>query len=110
MIVTIFCSLAASSGFWAFIHKTYDQKDAERELLVGIAHDRLMCLGIRYIERGWITRDEYENFREYLYKPYKRVTDNDSVKKIMESVDKLPIHSYSYSESDTRDNVGGDST
>lgn len=110
MIVTVICSIAASSGFWAFILKTHDQKDAERELLIGIAHDRIMFLGVSYIERGWVTRDEYENFREYLCKPYTKVCDNTSVKKIMEVVDKLPIRSSSYNDPDIPDVVGGEIT
>ena len=44
-----------------------------------------------YLDRGYITRDEYENLYQYLYKPYKKVGGNGSAEHIMNQVDKLPI-------------------
>ena len=38
------------------------------------------------------TKDEYENLYEYLYKPYSALGGNGSAKKVMEEVNKLPIH------------------
>lgn len=29
-------------------------------MLIGLAHDRIVYLGMSYIDRGWITQDEYE--------------------------------------------------
>ena len=29
-------------------------------MLIGLAHDRIIYLGMTYIERGYITQDEYE--------------------------------------------------
>lgn len=63
----------------------------QTELLIGLAHDRLISLGMQYITRGWITQDEYENLSVYLYKPYEKLGGNGSVKRIMLEVDKLPI-------------------
>lgn len=40
-------------------------------MLVGLAHDRIMYLGMQYVDRGYVTQDEYENLRAYLYDPYK---------------------------------------
>lgn len=92
MTVTIICSVIASSGFWAYIQKRSDNKDAKTQVLIGLAHDRIMFLGVKYIERGFITRDEYENLRDYLYKPYEAMGGNGSAKKVMQEVDKLPLH------------------
>lgn len=91
MIVTIVTSVLASSGFWAFIQHYLDKNDASKRLLVGIAHDRIMSLGMSYIERGWITADEYENLRVYLYEPYHEAGGNGTATKIMNEVDKLEI-------------------
>jgi hypothetical protein len=33
---------------------------------MGLAYDKLVMLGLQYIEQGSITRDEMEDFREYL--------------------------------------------
>lgn len=43
---------------------------------------------------GRVTQDEYENLRVYLYEPYERMGGNGSAKRIMQEVDKLPIHKF----------------
>lgn len=91
MVITIVCSVMASSGFWAFMTKRTDNKDASNEMLIGLGHDRIISLGMCYIERGWITQEEYENIYEYLYKPYEKMGGNGSAKRIMNEVNKLPI-------------------
>ena len=65
-------------------------------MLIGLAHDRIMYLGMCYIERGWITQDEYENLYEYLYKPYEKMGGNGSAKRVMKEGDNLPIHPSNY--------------
>ena len=65
-------------------------------MLIGLAHDRIMYLGMGYIERGWITQDEYENLYEYLYKPYEKMGGNGSAKRVMDEVNKLPIRKADY--------------
>lgn len=91
VIVTIVGSILASSGLWAWISKRSEKKDIKTRMLVGLAHDRIMALGMNYIERGWITQDEYENLRVYLYDPYEKMGGNGSAKRVMQEVDKLPI-------------------
>lgn len=93
MMITIVCSVLASSGLWALIMKKIEQKDAKTELLIGIAHDRIIFLGMKYIDRGYVTQDEYENLYMYLYKPYEKNGGNGSAKRVMEEVNKLPIRS-----------------
>ena len=97
-ILTIVCTILASSGFWAFLQerskrKTAENKhnDLETRMLVGLAHDRIVYLGMSYIEKGSITQDEYENLYEYLYKPYEQLGGNGSAKKVMTEVNKLSI-------------------
>lgn len=92
IIASIVISAIASSGLWAFIQKKMDKKDAKTQLLVGIAHDRIICLGMTYIERGHITQDEYENLIRYLYEPYAALVENGSAKRIINEINKLPIH------------------
>jgi hypothetical protein len=92
IIGAIVVSALASSGLWAFVQKRMDRKDAKTRMLVGLAHDRIIYLGMTYIERGHITQDEYENLFTYLYEPYAAMGGNGSAKKVIEEVDKLPIH------------------
>ena len=89
--LTIFASVMASSGLWAFLGNRFDKRSAERDILIGIGHIELVFFGMQYIERGWITKDEYETMKE-LYDPYIKLGGNGSGKKIMAEVEKLPIH------------------
>lgn len=91
IIVTIVCSVLASSGFWAFLTSKSKKNDAETKMLLGLAHDRIMSLGMEYINRGYITHDEYENLRRYLFEPYEALGGNGSAGRVMQEVDKLPI-------------------
>ncbi len=105
-VVTIACAIIASSGFWSVIMKRMDQREeekrareeiatqnreAQKKLLIGLAHDRIITLGMTYIERGYITKDEYENFFTYLYEPYVENGGNGSGSKVANELKKLPI-------------------
>ena len=102
-LLTILGTILASSGFWAYIQERSKRKAAENkhnnletQMLIGLAHDRIIYLGMAYIERGYITQDEYENLYEYLYKPYEKLGGNGSAKRIMTEVDQLAIHKSTY--------------
>lgn len=96
MLITVVCSVLASSGFWAYIQRRSEKRDGKTQLLIGLAHDRIIELGMKYIERGWITQDEYENLNDYLYQPYAKEGGNGSAARVMEEVRKLPIHKSNY--------------
>ena len=91
MALTIICSVLASSGFWAWMMKRSERKDIKTEMLIGLGHDRIVSLGSVYLERKYITTDEYENLYEYLYKPYQKMGGNGSAERIMNEINKLPI-------------------
>ncbi len=101
VLLAVFSSVLASSGLWAYIAKRAEKKDVKTEMLIGLGHDRIMYLGMEYIDRGWITSDEYENLYEYLYKPYEKMGGNGSAKRIMNEVNKLPIHKSQYDKEET---------
>ena len=90
VILTIITALLASSGLWAFLGSRLEKNSAERELIVGIGHIELVFFGMQFLERGWITRDEYETMQE-LYKPYVKLGGNGSGTKIMKEIENLPI-------------------
>ena len=92
IVLTIFTSVLASSGLWAFLATKFERDSAEKDILIGIGHIELVFFGMQYIERGWITKDEYDTLKE-LYDPYKKLGGNGSGTKIMQEVEKLPIHS-----------------
>lgn len=101
-IVALICAVLASTGLWTFISKVWEKKHsnntAERNLLVGLAHDRIIYLANCYISRDpqYITQDEYENLHDYLYLPYAACGGNGSAERAMKEVEKLPLRSANY--------------
>lgn len=89
--VTILTTLLASASFWAFVTKIADKRSAKTKMLLGLGHDRIMSLCMKYIEKGSITQSEYENLYKYLYTPYKDMGGNGSAERLMKEVDKLKI-------------------
>lgn len=103
--ITVLSSVLASSGLWAYLSRKIENKDIKTEMLVGLAHDRIMYLGMSYIERGYITQEEYENLKVYLFEPYEKLGGNGSAKRIMQEVDKLPIHKFIQNKEDDSNEV-----
>ena len=83
--------MIGSTGLWSFVQWLITRKSADKDLLLGLAHDRILSLCSEYIKRGDITRSEYENLSKYLYKPYIARGGNGVVKHMMEQVDRLPV-------------------
>lgn len=98
IFLTLICSFAASTGFWAYLQKRSESKDLRTNMVLGLGHDRLVFLCMQYVARGSITSEEYENLHKYLYKPYKDLLGNGTVDKLMVLVDTLPIKGSIYSE------------
>ncbi len=90
IVITVFTSVLASSGLWAYLARRTDRRDAKTQMLVGLAHDRILYLGTSYIERGYISNEEYENLHDYLYKPYQKIGGNGSAERVMNEVKLLP--------------------
>ena len=101
--VPLIVALLTSTALWGVVSKVILKRmeltakrskadEAERKMLVGLAHDRIVHLGMVYVDRGYITQDEYENLNDYLYAPYEKMGGNGSAKRVMEEVRKLPMH------------------
>lgn len=91
VLTSVLIALISSTGLWSFIANRRNKHDAKTRLLIGLAHDRIIYLGTTYIDRGYITPDEYENLHDYLYAPYAENGGNGSAKRVMEQVKSLPI-------------------
>ena len=83
----------ASSGFWAYIQSRSAKSTATQRMIKGLGYDRIVSLSMQYIERGSITKDEYENLHDYLYVPYREMGGDGMAEKLMREVGRLPIHS-----------------
>lgn len=104
LVIAIVLAALGSSGLWAFLSfiaqilvKKYEEKHGARtaadRMLLGLGHDRIIYLCSKYIDRGYITTDEYEDLNKYLYKPYRDLGGNGTAEKIMLEVEKLPLKS-----------------
>lgn len=92
VVIPLLTSLIACSGLWGIINKQIDRKNYELQIIKGLAHDVIITKGMEYINRGYITKDEYEDFNNYLYAPYEKLGGNGLAEKIMDEVKKLPLH------------------
>ena len=91
IIITIVCSVIASSGFWTFISKRRDNNNASSKMLLGLGHVKIIDTCEKYIERGYISQDEYDSLYNYLYIPYKELGGNGTAERMINEVKKLPI-------------------
>lgn len=109
MIGTVICAILASSGFWAYMvarrdkkNKDSEKNDAKTDMIMGLGHDRIIYLCGKYIDRGWIGTDEYENLREWLYEPYEAMGGNGTAKRLMAIVENLPTKEIEYTSDGKR--------
>lgn len=93
-IITAITTILASSGFWAYMQKRAEKKSSSNKMLLGLGHDRILELGMRYIQRGSVTKDELENLVDYLYAPYKEMGGNGTAERVIMEVQKLQITEY----------------
>ena len=91
IILTAIGGIAAGSGFWAFLSRIVDKKSMSSKMLLGLGHDKILYLCNYYIDRGYITSDEYENLHDYLFVPYKALGGNGTAERLMKEVSNLPI-------------------
>lgn len=95
MLITIAGSVFASSGLWTLILYKAKQKDTGLLMTRGMAHYQIIEEGQKYIERGWITHEEYDDFMKYLANPYLESGSNGLAKKIIDDISELPFKSIS---------------
>ena len=91
MVITVVCSVIASSGFWTFLSKRRDNNNAEAKMLLGLGHVKIIETCEKYIVRGYIRQDEYDSLYNYLYLPYKELGGNGTAERMVNEVKKLPI-------------------
>jgi len=92
-LMTAIVTVTASSGFWTYMLRKDTTRTQTNHLLMGLAYKEIIALGMSYIERGWITQDEYEDYRRYLYEPYKKLGGNGVTERVMAEVSNLRLMS-----------------
>lgn len=89
LIIALIGSVFASQGFWVWINNRSNKSSARDEMLMGLGHDRIIHVGEGYLSRGWISPEEYDDLKSYLYDPYVKMGGNGSAKRLMDAVDRL---------------------
>lgn len=83
--------LAGSGGFWVYLKSRYQTRDANTALIMGLAHDKIIYLCIKYIEKGFVTKDEYEDLMKYFWEPYSQLGGDGTAERIIDMVHALPL-------------------
>lgn len=97
VLVTALVSAFTSSGFMSLIVFLIQRRDKRRDLLFGLAHDKIVYLTDKYVKRGAITLKEKRNL-EILYTPYRNIGGNGDCKIGYEGCERLKIVSEDEAE------------
>lgn len=94
-IIAVIISVIASTGFWQFLINWYNHRnmktDATTRMILGIANKIICELCQEYINRGHITKEEYEDLKKYLCDPYFELGGDGTVERLFKEVDQIPI-------------------
>lgn len=83
-------TVLSGPGIWAWAKTRTQRNDAEDKLLLHIAKNQLVTQGRKYLKRGYVTMDEYEEY-ESEYKVYSDLGGNGLARRVFEQVDELPM-------------------
>ena len=83
-------ALLSGSGIWAWAKAKSERNDTEDRLLLQVAKNQLVSQGRKYLKRGYIMMDEYEEY-ESEFKVYESLGGNGLARRIFKHVDDLPI-------------------
>ena len=93
--IGLIAAVLASSGLWSVLLYKVQRKDSKRDnltrLMLGLAHREIVTSCMEYIERGSVTKDEYDDLMKYLFTPYKALDGDGTAEKLVGEVQKLPI-------------------
>ena len=86
----ILSAVLGAPGIWAWAQTKAGHNNNAAELLRSVSKNQLIALGRTYLDRGYITMDEYEEY-EAEYKLYSAVGGNGLARRVFKQVDDLPI-------------------
>lgn len=90
IIITLVIAVFGSTGFWTWLINRNKKKSDESKLLLGLAYSEIIARCERYIDRGYVSTDEYNELYRYLYEPYHNMGGNGTAERLMSSVKQLP--------------------
>lgn len=77
-------------GIWALVKTKANHNTNAEKLLLSVSRNQLVNSGREFIERGYITMDEYEEY-EKEYQIYSSLGGNGLARRMFEQVDDLPM-------------------
>lgn len=83
-------TVLSGPGIWAWAKTRTQRNYSEDKLLLQVAKNQLVSQGRKYLKRGYITMDEYEEY-ESEYQVYSALGGNGLARRIFEQVDDLPM-------------------
>ena len=83
-------AVLSSPGIWAWAKTKTDRNSNAEKLLLAVSRNQLIALGRIYIDRGYVTMDEYEEY-EREYQIYSSLGGNGLARRLFEQVDDLPM-------------------
>lgn len=83
-------AVLSSPGIWAWAKTKTGNSNNAAKLLLSVSRNQLVELGRKYIERGYITMDEYEEY-EKEYQIYSALGGNGLAHRMFEQVHDLPM-------------------
>lgn len=86
----VITTVLSCPGIWAWAKTRTQRNSSEERLLIQVARNQLIKQGRKYITRGYITMDEYEEY-ESQYKAYSDLGGNGLARRVFEQVDELPM-------------------
>ena len=83
-------AVLSSPGIWALVKTKTDNNNNVAKLILAVSKNQLITLGRTYLDRGYITMDEYEEY-EAEYRVYSALGGNGLARRVFEQVDDLPM-------------------
>ena len=90
IIITLAVAIFGSTGFWTWLTNRNRKKTDESRLLMGLAYSEIIRRSEAYIERGYVSTDEYNELNRYLFEPYRSMGGNGTAEKLIREVQNLP--------------------
>lgn len=90
ILQAIVISALSSTGLFSFLQFLITRRGALTKAVQAILRDRMLILSEDYLQRGWITLHERDNYTS-LYDAYKGVKGNTFVDDLYKEVMDLPL-------------------
>lgn len=90
LVNPLITTVLSGPGIWAWAKTRTVHNNSEDRLLLQVAKNQLVSQGREYLNRGYITMDEYEEY-ESEFKVYESLGGNGLARRIFKQVDDLPM-------------------